>query len=49
MRLLEVRLLFDGLLHDLGQLQAVDFVGEGSTCNETTIMDLVTALLMAAK
>lgn len=31
MRFLEIRLLFDGLFHYFSQLQAVDFVGEGSS------------------
>lgn len=34
MRLLEIRLFFDSLFHYFSQLQAVDFIGEGSSCNE---------------
>lgn len=34
MRFLEIRLLFDGLFHYFSQLQAVDFIREGSSCNE---------------
>lgn len=43
MRFLEIRLLFDGLFHYFSQLQAVDFIGEGSSCNEKLLVkDLVT-------
>lgn len=43
MRFLEICLLFDGLFHYFSQLQAVDFIGEGSSCNEKLLVkDLVT-------
>ena len=34
MRFFKIRFLFDGLFHYFSQLQAVDFIGEGSTCGE---------------
>lgn len=34
MRFLKIRLLFNGLFHYFGQLQAVDFIRKGSSCND---------------